>query len=210
MPTIYTPDAVQVDMIYTYYSQRVENVYHCTKGSPATAEDLEDLWQIFHDWELNTGRSGRHPGCSLVLIVLRAMDSAGAPVYEAAPSPVIAGTGSGSPMPLVASVAIKHTTGLGGRSYRGRSYWIGLTMNSVEDGDKISALAAAALAGKYNTLRSDLDAAGWTFVIVSKYSGVDEDGKAIPRSEGIMTAVTASSCEQGIDTQRHRKMPYQV
>lgn len=199
-----------VEMIYTMAGQRMQNVYHVTKGVPASSADLVALWTIFKDWENLSAKGTRASACVLVLITLTALDSAGAPFYEAGVVPNIAGAGAGMPMPSVASVTIKHTTGLAGRSFRGRSYWIGLLAAWQANADTIQQGIANTLAGYYNTLRTNLATAGWQFSVASKYSGVDANGRAIPRVTGILTPITGSTCEVGIDTQRHRKAPYQV
>lgn len=213
MPTIYTPTGVMVELVYTYGSQRVENVYHVTKGSPASLADLQALWTVFKDWENVTGKLWRSTSATLVLIMLTALDNAAAPYYEAAPNPVISGSNATGAVIGVVSVAVKHSTSGLGRSKRGRTYHVGLGANTIATPDTLTTAAAAGLAAMYNTLRTVLATAGWTFVINSKYSGVEiVNGRrrAIPRAAGVMQAILGSTCEIGLDTQRHRKAPYQV
>lgn len=210
MPTIPIPNGVTVEMIYSNASQRMENIYRVTKGSPATAADLLALWTLFKDWENTRARLDRNNNTVLVLISLTANDGPGAPFYEQAPSPTIIGSLGGATANVL-SLAVKHTTGKQGRSYRGRTYLIGLSSTVQVNSDIVTPTFAAQLAGSYNLLRTTLLSAGWTFCVASLYSGVDPvTGKAIPRIAGILTPVLASTCEVGIDTQRHRKAVYQV
>lgn len=212
MSTIYTPNAVKAEMVYTCLGQRIENVYYFTKGSPATLADLQGLYTALLAWENNTAKLQRSNWVNLVLISLHAMDAAGAPFYEAAPNPSPLGAQNSGPNPNFVTIAIKHTTGKGGRSYRGRSYWIGLPLSWTVNAEILSAANALTLATVYNTLRTSLLTAGWTFSICSQYSGVQiVNGyrRGIPRAQGVLTAVTASTCEGGLDTNRHRKLPYQ-
>lgn len=213
MSSIPIPNGVRVEMIYLNASQRMENVYHVTKGSPATLANLQTLWTYFRDWDGATIKAHRALACSLVLIKLTATDGPGAPVYEAAVSPAVAGTLAGVALPNTSSIAVKHTTGKQGRSYRGRTYVCGLSAGSLQNSDTILATHAANFVAWFTTMRTGLAAIGWTFCIASLYSGVvivNGKRRAVPRNEGILTAVTGSSMELGIDTQRHRKMPYQV
>lgn len=213
MPSIYTPKGVKVEMVYTLQGQRCENVYYVTNGAVATLANLQSLWTIFRDWEQNTARLDRSVHVQCVLIALTALDGPGAPYYENAVNPTIGGGINVASAPAFVSVAIKHTTGKAGRSFRGRSYWIGLITDWILGVQNIPAASANSLAGRYNTLRASLLAAGWQFCICSQYSGVQVVNgyrKAIPRASGILTPVTASTCETGIDTNRHRKIPYQV
>jgi len=213
MPTIFTPNGVSVECIFTSGLSRVENIYHVTKGSPATGADLAALGLIIRNWENTTMAPLRHNSVSLVLIELTALDAAGAPTLLYTTGLPVVGTIAGSSMPNFNSVAIKHTTGVTGRSKRGRTYFIGLCPVHLLSADTITAAYVTSFTNAYNTLRTNLAAAGWTFVINSKYSGVTIVGGrrvATPRANGIMQAVTASSVENAVDTQRHRKLPYQL
>ncbi len=210
MPDIPIPFGVRVEMIYLFGATRCQNVYHVTKGAAATSGDLTSLWTVFRDWEQNTARNFKSTNTALVLISLTATDGPGAPFYELAPNPNIFGSVAGTNVPSYTTIAIKHTSGKQGRSYRGRTYWIGLTTSLLATQDAISTANATALAGYFNTLRTNLATAGWQFCVASRYSGVNASGKAIPRASGILTPITASSCESYVDTQRHRKLPHQV
>lgn len=207
------PNGVMVELIYLIGTNRVENVYHVTRGTPATLAELQALWGTFRTWEDGTAKASRGGQASLIHIVCTALDSANAPIYEAAVIPPIVGSIVSTAMPDVVSVAIKHTSGQQGRSQRGRTYWIGLTQASIAGGGFILQAAATAFQGVYNTLRTQLAIAGWQFCVASKYSGVSVINgyrRPIPRDVGILTPITASSCETSIDTQRHRKAPHQI
>lgn len=213
MPTIPIPNGVMVELIYSYNGQRIENVYHATKGSPANVADLNALVTLFRTWENGTAKARRSVACSLVQIDATALDGPGAPVVTVPILPAIAGTHASSAAPCYTTIAIKHTSGLGGRSFRGRTYWIGVGQAWLGGGDLIAQSEADLVAGYYNTLRTQLLAGGWTFCIASKYSGVvivNGRRRAVPRAQGILTPVLASTCERGLDTNRHRKLPYQV
>ena len=207
MASIWVPNGVKVEMIYLLNVTRMENVYWVTNGGPATSGNLTSLWTLFRDWEQNTARAQRPTAVSLQLITITAMDSAGAPFYEAAVSPAIAGSLGQVSLPAVMSLACKHTTGLTGRSYRGRTYWIGLTRDDQENPDNIKATRRDGIQAALNTLRTNLATAGWAFSVASLYSGVDSNGRAVPRAAGVLTPVTATTVELGYDTQRHRKAP---
>jgi hypothetical protein len=206
--TIPVPNSVRVEMIYTLNSERVQNVYRVTNGSPATLANLQALWTLFRDWENVTAKGWRNGFASLVLISLTAEDGPGAPFYEAAVSPAIQGTQPLFAIPSLLTVCIKHITGMQGRSFRGRSYWVGLANSVPGNYNEITTSYANALAGVYTTLRTNLASAGWTFSVASLYSGVENlpgRKRAIPRAAGILTPIIASSCEIFIDTNRHRK-----
>lgn len=210
MPDIYTPNCASVEMIYQFQGERVENVYNVRRAAPPTEAELQALWTLMRDWEQNTARHFRSDSVNCVLISIRSLVGPGAPVWEAPVNPVIVGGIAQQQRLSFVTITAKHTTSLGGRSYRGRSYWIGVPEAQVLSGGVVSVAYANGIVNAYNTLRNSLAAAGWTFVVISRYSGVDANGKQIPRPQGIATPITATSVELGVDTQRKRKKPYQV
>lgn len=211
MPTPPTANGVRVELIFQMGVHRMENVYHVTRGTPATLAQLTALWTTFRNWHDSWGRTLQHTSCQLVLISITALDGPGAPFHEAQVSPALVGLQVAAPMPTYVSFAVKHSTGKQGRSYRGRTYVCGLANSWGALPDGTTPANAATIANVWNTLRTAyLVPAGWTFSVLSLYSGVDDDGKAIPRAAGILTPVTGSSCEVNYDTQRHRKAPFVV
>lgn len=210
---MFTPNGIRAELIYIANGQRLENVYHFTKGSPATGADLEALRAILVNWENVNAKTQRAANYSLVLVELTALDNASAPFLSSATGLPIVGTFAGAALPAFVTVAIKHSTGKSGRSFRGRTYWLGLGQGHLLNNDTVIPASAAALAAGYNTLRSNAAAGGFTFVVNSMYSGVVIVGgrrRAIPRAAGVMTAITQSTCEIGVDTNRHRKLPYTI
>lgn len=212
MPTILVPYGITCEMIYTQGSQRLENVYWVTKGTVPIAADLTALWTLFRDWENTSGKTQRMSPVSCVLISLASRHAVGAPVYEAAVSPVIAGSQPAAVAPPFNTMAVRHSTGLSGRSYRGRTYHIGMAQVWNDGDGLVTAVVANAIAACYNLLRTNLATAGWTLCVASLYSGVEMVNgyrRGIPRAAGILTPILTSTCERGIDTRRSRKIPQQ-
>lgn len=216
MPTILVPSTVMVEMVYVQHSQRVENVFHVKvpAGAP-TLTDLLNIRNVFMDWyQAAAGgnlRSQQSSTVSLALVRCASLHAVGAPVHEYVPNPPVGGALGGAYFGYV-TLAVKWGTGLGGRSYRGRTYHVGLTAG-IDAAGLISAANAAAIQTAYNLLPTKLTAAGYTLVVASKYSGVQMVNgyrRGIPRPVGITTPITSCSVERGTDTNRHRKLPHNV
>jgi len=203
--TIPVPNGIKATMVYNLNTIRMVNVYWFTKGSPATLADLTSLANVLKTWENTAAKTYRTTGTSFVSVDCAAMDSAGLPVYTLPILPAIFGVVNTPSLPSYASIAIKHTTGLGGRSYRGRTYYIGVGQNMLNGADMITTTVQANISGTYTTLRSSANTAGFTMCVASLYHGVDGSGKPIPRLSGILTPILSSDCGIGLDTQRHRK-----
>lgn len=207
MTTVPIPKAIKVTCVYTLNTQRMINVYYVTNGAVATLANCITVAGLFKTWENGTNKPLRSNGTNMVSIDAAAMDGAGSPIYTLPVLPVIVGTGGGGAQASYISIAVKHTTGLGGRSYRGRTYWIGLNGSSIVGADYISTGYQANISGSYTTLRSQLATAGYTMGVASLYSGVDVYGQPIPRVTGFLTPILSSDCGVALDTQRHRKVP---
>lgn len=104
------------------------------------------------------------------------------------------------------TLAVKWGTGLAGRSFRGRTYHIGLVITQVDTNDNVVASELNAIVGAYDALRTALDNAtlGVEMVVVSRYSGVDANHKPIPRVTGITTPISGVSADPVTDSQRRR------
>jgi len=206
MADIPIPNGIMVTMVYTLNSQRYVNVYHCTKGSPATLANLQAVAASFRSWENLTGKTIRALTSNLVLVSTKALDGPGSPVYDEIVNPFIAGTINSPALPSFCSLVVKHTTGLGGRSYRGRTYIGAIPSGSAVLPDLVTTAYSNSVTTAHNLLRTNLASAGYTLVIASKYHGVDGSGRPIPRVTGFMTPIINSEAGTALDTQRHRKL----
>lgn len=214
MAAIPVPNGISVEMIYTHSSQRVENVYWLRPVVIPSTPDLVAIATAFRDWEQATARLQRVNAVSLVLIVAADRSAVGMPIYELPVSPVITGSiAPGTYMSPMVTLAVRHGTGLAGRSFRGRTYHIGLHTTLANADGTLPLATAASVAGIYNTLRANLLTAGYVLCVCSMYSGVQVVNgyrRPIERDAGILTPILLSSAENTLDTNRHRKLPQSV
>jgi hypothetical protein len=116
---------------------------------------------------------------------------------ESTSSLPITGTNSNAGCSNNVTLAVKWQTGYAGRSYRGRTYFIGLTENNVT-GDTVAGAYASGLQGAFEQLMSDLDGAGFGMGVLSRYHN------NAPRTAGVLTPITSVSVDTVIDSQRRR------
>lgn len=83
------------------------------------------------------------------------------------PTPV-SGSRPGDPLPSNVSFAVTHLTGFSGRSYRGRTFFAGLSESDVS-GDLLSVGRADAFKNALGSLLNLTALAGWTMVVVSRF-----------------------------------------
>lgn len=204
MPFIPLPNAARVEMVYDYNGEIVENVFHVLGTVPFDATTLGDVGDVFFNWYENNLQGTQVVGATLEVIKVRALDSDTAPGIENTGGLPLSGSLTGDSLPNNSTVVIKWVTGLSGRSFRGRTYHIGLGAGDTVDPNTLSSSAQTALLTAYEALISEIETAGYQLVVASLYHGVDTDGKPIPRTEGIATPIIGARLDLTLDSQRRR------
>lgn len=155
-------------MVYSNNGVVAENVFHVRKGSPYSAADLVALRNLFNTWHQTSWSTYHTAYATLFRIRSKALDTASSPLddyYLPIPRP---GTNSVSGVPGNVTFCIKLSTGLAGRSYRGRLYWIGMGINQFGASlNQINPATATALVTSLNNFVATLAAAGHTLGVAS-------------------------------------------
>lgn len=197
MPFVPAPNCARVEMVFTEEAQFCENVYHVAKNVPYTAGDLATVAADFKTW-WNTSIKTLVPNpVALVKILVTALDSESSPGVEYVTGLPINGTSAGVTSPMNVTVAIKWLTDLRGRSYRGRTYHIGL-MPSVITGSVVNAGSVTALKAGYNALIGALSVPSGALSVVSYRTG------RAWRPSAIHTPITVCDIDPVCDSQRRR------
>jgi hypothetical protein len=179
-----------------------ENVYH-VKKIDGTAPDPDDIADVFAAWEAAEGNDNRSEQMALNKIKVRDMTTATGAGIERDIIPDIVGQHTNPLLPSNVTAAIKWGTGQMGRSKRGRTYHIGLAEFSVNLDVLVDGVRTG-LHANYTALLTRLATAGYNLVVASFYSGVDADGKPIPRAAAVVTPITTVTVDPIIDSQRRR------
>lgn len=200
-PFIPVPGTMQAEMLFTYLGQIVENVYHVQQGDGATAPtvaQMNALATALKDWEAGTGRFRRSVSCSLRHIIVRDLTTRDAPAIDFVTGLPLDGNDATQALPGNVTVAVKWSTAFRGRSFRGRTYHVGMTAGMVL-GDQLVVGLSATLAGVYNGLLAAVNAVpGCTLGVVS-YAHLNAW-----RAAGLFTPITAASVDNDLDSQRRR------
>lgn len=104
------------------------------------------------------------------------------------------------PTPSQVSFVVKFTTGLTGRSARGRAYWCGLAQSQLDTNENLLKLVSAnQIRAAWEDLGGLVLPTGWTHVVVSRQTA------GAKRPVGIFFPVTGYSyTDRRVDTQRGR------
>lgn len=198
-PFIPAPGVFKVQLIYLYNSQRIENVFNVRSGGALLVADADRIEAVFANWWNVSARAQVTSQCSLNLIVLDALDSASGLHKEYTSGWTPAGSGAGSAAPGNITSSVKLSTGLRGRSFRGRFYWPGLGTAFI-NGNQLNTGVATAIQTSANLLRTNLAAGSPSdrLVVTSYRTGGSW------RTTAVSTEVTAASTHANVDSQRRR------
>lgn len=197
MPFVPFVNTAKLELVYRWDNQIVENVLHYQTTQAPTVGIMEQLagavsglWNLYLK-PLQTSSS------QLTAIKVTSLVTDNAPGIEYTSGLPVSGTGSAASVPNNVAVVVKWTTALRGRSYRGRTYHLGIPQASV---------SASALTSGYRT--SLLQAWGnfvivgtnptWNLVVASRFTNNQ------PREIGLATVVNGLSINPTVDSQRRR------
>jgi hypothetical protein len=199
MAFIPVPGVAEIRMQFSYSGEQAENVYHVSLDGEWNLTNLNVMADAFLDWWTDNLRTGVPTTLTLQRILARDLTTATSPAIEYTAGMPTSGTDVSPQLPNNVSVAVKWTTGQAGRSYRGRTYHLGMTEAQVAN-NAISGANQTFLLSAYNALINDVEAAitGAHLVVVSKYTN------NAPRTEGIFTEILAVSIDPTVDSQRRR------
>jgi len=199
MPFIPTPDCLQVEMIFNWDNQIVENVFHYDMGGGFNAADADMVAAAIKTAWDTTLKAQTAATCSLTKFRMTDVTTQTGFATEYATGLPIAGTKVSASMPNSVSVTIKKATAKRGRSYRGRMFFIGLTEDNVTNNIINSGLTTT-FGNFFAAIDSIAISAGGPAILSvrSLYNG------NAPRSEGILTPVTSFITDLVVDSQRRR------
>lgn len=191
-------NTIKIEPIFVWDGQRVQNVhYYLVDEFPdlTTAQDLAEAYIAWWD----AGMKARTPtNLQLVMVVATIMEEENSPGLEVTTGLPLTGNNASPSLPNNVSVAVKWNTAFRGRSYRGRTYHIGL-VEFVVTGNTIDTGYATDLQTLYTDLLVlDTDVGPARMGVASKISN------GAFRTVGVITPVESVTVDRTVDSQRRR------
>lgn len=205
MPFVPVPNTLAIQVVYELDLQVVENTLYYEKSTGWDATSISEFLNTIRmtiETELLPVLSST---LKLVRVIGTLLDAVDAISLTLSVSPSVAGGDSTDAMASNESFTISFLTASRGRSFRGRNYIAGLTQGIKFDANHVTSTFRTALLAAYTELRAIGADDGAQMVVVSRFSGVDADGKPIPRVTGVTTQITGfATYDTVIDSQRRR------
>lgn len=191
------PNVAQFNLCFSQYGQKMQNVYHLLNDSPFDQVSMALACQLFKGWYDDHLKSVQSSSVTFTRIIARALDNDTSPAIEFTNGLPTTGSVPGLAYASNVTVAVKWGTAYAGRSYRGRTYHIGL-WNETVSGNAITADNLATLTAAYQALLTALNASPWKLCVASRYHNKQA------RTTGVATEVSSVSIEANVDSQRRR------
>ncbi len=196
-PYVPVPNVALVELIFRQDNQIMEQTFHVLNAAQWDVSQLVQLGGVFKSWWQTNLLGGCSNTVQLIMIKLTDLTTATSPLYEYLTGLPIGGGNGSTAEPSNVTLAVKFTTNTRGRSYRGRTYHIGLTQNQVQ-GNVISVGQALYMRDGYFALIQAMITAGYQLVVASRRSA------GAPRVTGISTVIIDVQVDITLDSQRRR------
>lgn len=195
------PDTVEINMIFTQNGITAQNVFYAERGGGYILSHLEDLAAAIDAQWQGTWRDQQPDEVTYLRTEVRGL-SVENDLIAIDSTSTNNGTHVGDAMPNNVTFAVKKSSGLTGRSARGRTYWIGVPRTELlaADENEVEPAYVAEMIASIDSIRIAISGVStWDPVLVSRFSG------GVARAEGVTFPwVDTVSVNNRIDTQRGR------
>lgn len=197
MPFQAVEEAAQVLINYRQAGQELQSQLYFRTGGSDNATFLTALSQMVADWLTNSWAPVASNAAEVVSLLTTNVSIEGGTQITFTPIGGITGDIVSPALPTGTTITASWRTGRSGRSFRGRTYHVGLTeqqvvANAVDSGSR------TALQSAYGQLIIDANANNTPLVVASRFSN------NAPRTVGIVTDVLTVLVDEFIDSQRRR------
>lgn len=196
-PLPHAPNTAKITMVFSLAGNLAVNTFHILSDSPFDETSLALAAVLFRDWWTDELQGITATNLVLSRIEATSLESDTAPSVEVVDGMPLTGEGAAHALPANVTVAIKWTTALRGRSYRGRTFHLGLQPTQIVDNALASGTVTALLAA-YNALLTALVSTPWQLVVLSNFHN------KVERTVGVATQIGAAVLDANLDSQRRR------
>lgn len=184
-------------MLYSVQGQLCENVYHVQMPTQPDATVMNNIIDELKTWEATYPANSRGNLTALYEIKCKDLTVADGVGVDRQIVPLITGVDTTQQLPNNVTVAIAWRTGRTGRSYRGRTFHLGLCVNQIT-GNTLTNPTLTGLVSAYTQLLTTFGPAGGQLVVVSlRHNNAW-------RAAGVATPITGCTVNGTLDSQRRR------
>lgn len=195
------PNTVEVDVIYDYNGELVQNVFYARFGGVYALANLQALADAVGTAVGSQWLPSQAPEATLLRTEVRGLEFENDLLATS-----LNGAGSGSEIaeayPNNVTFSVKKESGFTGRSARGRCYWIGIPQDktSAPDENHLQVAYRNEVVAAIDFIRTTVNGVfNWDAVLVSRFTG------GAKRAEGVTFPWASTvAVDDRVDTQRNR------
>lgn len=193
-----SPNVIEVAMLFTLDGQQVENVYHYHMTLAPTTESMLGMAGAVKEWWIAhlQGNCPQSLALNAIMVTDLTTPTSAQVVYTTGLP--ITGANINIAAPSNVTVAVKWSTALRGRSFRGRTFHLGL-MNAQIVANHLASGVQSILQNAYQELTDDPG-----IIEFSQFCVLSEVSNGAPRAEGICTPIISAQVDPTLDSQRRR------
>jgi len=198
MPFVPFDNVIKIEGVYSWAGQVVENVHYYLVDETPNEDTARSLALAYRTWFFTYGPSITSNTAILTSVKWTIMEDENAPAGEYTTELPITGGRSSPSMPNNVTVAVKWLTAYRGRSFRGRTFHIGLTDDTANGSTLLVNFAQNLLTAYEDLIELTVDVGPAIMAVASRYS------HGVLRERGIATPVINAAIDPTIDSQRRR------
>lgn len=191
------PGVARFAMEFLWQGELAVNVYHAWYESAWTEADLSDVCGALKTWWDTDLKSEVSSTVSLEVIRARDLTTETGVQLDYTSGLPIEATSSAASAPNNCTFAVQWRTDKSGRSYRGRTFHVGLTSTKYAS-NQLTVPNQTEFEEIYGGLPEAISTAGYTMVVLSRYANGTQ------RSQGTHEAVTSCRINRVLDSMRRR------
>jgi hypothetical protein len=207
MPFVPVNDTIEAEVRMLLDNQKIENTLYFKKSggwdiasATGIGNDILLWWTTLYSVFVSSAVTLRE------IYITDLETPTGFTVTIPAPAPAPAGARGAAALPNNVCLTVSFRTNARGRSFRGRNYISGfaedqVVLNTVDSG------TLSDIVDGYEGLFTVASDATSSWVVVSRFSGVDTDGEPIPRLSGLTTNISAVLIVDAIVDSQRRRLP---
>lgn len=207
MPFVPATRTALVEVRASQGLQEVENTLYFRYADPVDSTMLIELGERVLLWWQDDLAPIINSNVTLREIVVTDLTTATSPQITITPPGTNTGTNLAPPLTNSVTLTVSFRTANRGRSFRGRNYVVGLSSSDLEDSNNFKETTLTAVISSYLELFTVATDTTTTWVVVSRFSGVDSSGKPIPRATAVSTPVNAVVIVDPIADNQRRRLP---
>jgi hypothetical protein len=207
MPFVPVANTAEFELVQELDGETIENTLYFRRGTAWTAAQLATAAAFLASWWETNMAPNLGAALNLVRIECTDLGSSTGPSLTFVTGMPIPGVIGSPTCALNVAPAIKFKTESRGRSFTGRNYISGFVENAVNS-SRLDAPTSENVTAAYQLLVEDGLDIGLTWVVVSRYSGIDPTTKKpIPRVAGVATPITTATFTDNVVDSQRRRLP---